>query len=257
VHHHLIDHLAFGDSVLHRYDPRAKIILCLLIIIAAVTNQIKTWSNFIVIFGILLIAIAFGKLPFALVLKRSLIVMPFVLFVVLIRIFTPGTPVIRFGHLAITKEGLWLALSIGIKSLLSVIAIMVLVTTTRFVDLLQGLQKWKISGLFISLLGFLYRYLFVLVDEVMRLKRAFDARSGNIPRKEYLRILGQIIGVLFIRTYSRAERIYQAMLARGYNGRILSFNQLSWHSKDTILLASVSFIIFISYLLQLWLQRSA
>ena len=71
-------------------------------------------------------------------------------------------------------------------------------------------------------ISFMYRYLFVLVDEAMRLQTARDARSVGAGRTLFWRakVLGGMIGCLFIRSYERSERIYAAMLSRGYAGEV-------------------------------------
>jgi len=70
----------------------------------------------------------------------------------------------------------------------------------------------------LSLLSFMYRYLFLLEDQLLRTKRAFESRNINKNGFKNIRALSNVLGTLFIRTYERAERIYMAMCARGYDG---------------------------------------
>lgn len=75
--------------------------------------------------------------------------------------------------------------------------------------------------IFIMIMSFMYRYLFLLVDEVQRMQRAKESRSfGKAKHLHTLRTLSNIIGVLFIRSYERAERVYLAMCSRGFHGEI-------------------------------------
>jgi cobalt/nickel transport system permease protein len=78
----------------------------------------------------------------------------------------------------------------------------------------------------------MYRYMFVLVDEGQRLMRAREARSADLAGQRSggsllwrARVTGDMIGTLFLRTYERSERIYQAMLARGYTGEFRALGQ--------------------------------
>jgi cobalt/nickel transport system permease protein len=84
-------------------------------------------------------------------------------------------------------------------------------------------------------ISFMYRYLFVLVDEAMRLQTARAARSVGTGRTVWWRaqVLGGMIGSLFIRSYERSERIYAAMLSRGFAGEVRTLTRLTWQARDT------------------------
>jgi cobalt/nickel transport system permease protein len=108
-----------------------------------------------------------------------------------------------------------------LKSGVSALSVILLVSTTHFSQLLKGMERLGLPRLLLAIISFLYRYLFLLLDQFMRLLRA--ARSRNLeagPLSLRLRAAGGIVGSLFIRTYSRAERVHAAMLARGYQGTL-------------------------------------
>ena len=95
-----------------------------------------------------------------------------------------------------------------------------LVSTTPFARLLGALRWMRVPGIFVDLLALTYRYLFVLVDEAMTMRRAAAAR-GYAPRwLGQAALIGSLAGSLFVRSYERAERVYGAMLLRGYGSRL-------------------------------------
>jgi cobalt/nickel transport system permease protein len=93
--------------------------------------------------------------------------------------------------------------------------------------------------LLVAIISFMYRYMFVLVDETMRLLRAREARSARLSTRKgggsllwRARVAGNMVGQLFLRSYERSERIYNAMLARGYRGQMLTLNPHTMRSSD-------------------------
>jgi len=134
-------------------------------------------------------------------------------------------------HLTVTDAGLWRLGAILARSGLSMLVAVTLVTITPFADLLRAMRRLGLPALLVAVMAMMYRYLFVLVDEAQRLIRAREARSaasasGRAGRTMAWRatVAGRMIGTLFLRTYERSERIYQAMLARGYQGDILTLS---------------------------------
>ena len=97
---------------------------------------------------------------------------------------------------------------------------MLLVCTTPFSGLLRALERLRFPRLLLTIIAFLYRYLFLLQGEFLRLARAARSRNWEAgPLRVRLAAAGGIVGSLFLRTYARGERVYTAMLARGYDGR--------------------------------------
>ena len=126
----------------------------------------------------------------------------------------------------------WLSfLTILIKFTLTISAALLLIATTSFPGICHALRSLGVPAVFVSQLLFLYRYLFVLMEEAMRLVRARDMRSfGN--RGSGMKVVARLIGTLFFRTVERAERIYSAMLTRGFNGDMPSLIQHRFRSND-------------------------
>ena len=161
---------------------------------------------------------------------RSLVALPFIL-IALPTVFTkPGDPLFDLSlglfTLTGTVEGLEFFASVLIKSWASVTAAVVLTSTTPAFRLLAALRALKIPQILVVVVMLMYRYLFVLVDEAQRMLRSRSARSAGVGRRSggsvvwRARTAGGMAGSLFIRTMDRTERIYMAMLARGYDGTI-------------------------------------
>ena len=161
---------------------------------------------------------------------RSLVALPFIL-IALPTVFTkPGSPLYELPlglvTLTATAEGVEFFASVLIKSWTSVTAAVLLTSTTPPLRLLAALRALRLPAILVAVVMLMYRYLFVLVDEAQRMLRARTARSAAIGPRSGGSIVwraksaGGMAGSLFIRTLDRSERIYMAMLARGYDGSI-------------------------------------
>jgi cobalt/nickel transport system permease protein len=131
-------------------------------------------------------------------------------------------------------------LTVSLKAWLSTLYLILLSSTIRFPDLLKALEKLKMPHIIILTLSFMYRYIFVFQDEALRMKRARDARSREGNVFWHINSLGSIIGSLFIRAYERGERVYKAMLARGFDGEVSNINEFNLKPSDLIFLISSS-----------------
>jgi cobalt/nickel transport system permease protein len=146
----------------------------------------------------------------------------------------PGDPAFNFSlgpwQLTATWVGIIRFVSILVRSWLSVQMAILLTATTQFPDLMHALRHLRVPHLLVAIISFMYRYLFVLVDEAMRLLRAREARSARLNNKSggtiwwRARVAGNMVGQLFLRSYERSDRVYNAMLARGYRGHYYTLN---------------------------------
>ncbi len=229
MHAHLFDPFVSTDSPVHALDPRVKLTLALLFLLSVALTPIGAWAALILYFSTLQAAVVLSGISPLRMLRRSGIALPFVLAALPLLFTTPGSPLFTFSIgswiLAPTAEGLLRFLSIALKSWISVQAALLLSATTPFPDLLLAMRAFHIPQLLVSVIGLMWRYLFVLADEAIRLVRARDARSGAEPGRRSgggvlwrARVTGGMAGSLFVRGFDRADRVYSAMLARGYDG---------------------------------------
>jgi cobalt/nickel transport system permease protein len=135
------------------------------------------------------------------------------------------------------------------KFIVTMLALIALVSTTRFADLLTAMQKLAVPKLLIIQLGFLYRYIFVLIDRAHQIMRARAGRKlRNLGFKAELKTASSMLGSLFIRSIDTAEHINIAMQARGFDGNWRSLSQLQFRRGDLLfILVSATFVLVLYY----------
>ncbi len=244
------------QSPVHKLDPRVKVAATVLFILSNALLPDGAWIAFGLAWLFLLAANALARLGLGYTFKRSFVALPFALVAVTVLFSIPGKPLISFHflmwNLTITDAGLLRFVSILIRSWLSVQIAILLVAVTRFPDLIHALEHLRVPAILTTIIAFLYRYLFVLVDEVYRLLRARESRSAAAPGQRSggsvlwrARIAGHMAGQLFLRSYERSDRIYNAMAARGYAGRLRTLNPHEMKSSDYLVTAFIIAIVFI------------
>jgi cobalt/nickel transport system permease protein len=210
------------DSVLHRRDTRAKILAALMILVATSRGSLA--------FPALAVAsaITLARLPVAPVLLRGAVVLPFSLSFAIASVFS--------GHLE-------LAAYVLLRSYLSAVCVVVLLGCTPLPSILDGMGRMGAPPLLLEVIQFVYRYLSLIGDQSKRMAVAATARGA---RRSFAAVAGSI-GVLFARSYDRAEAINRAMLARGYAGSLTPPAARAFDTADALLLF-VSFVILIASL---------
>ncbi|MHC4441135.1 MAG: cobalt ECF transporter T component CbiQ [Planctomycetota bacterium] len=239
MHHHYIDRFAYQDSLIHRLDPRAKIVAVLAysIVLISLSKYVIPSPGYLIFPFVLLVL---GGIPLRFVAKHILMVSPFIFCLVIF------SPVFDKSPYPITESwevrGGWVtAVSIMVRFVLGMGALIGLVSTTRFGELVKGFEKLGVPRLLVAQLRFLYRYLFLLLDQAMHLRQARRARdAGRGPLSWRWRSSAGLVGVLFLRTLEQAEATHLAMEARGYEGTIHLLNPLRWRGRDGVFLLLVA-----------------
>jgi cobalt/nickel transport system permease protein len=207
------------QSPVHRLAPEVKIAAVLLFtIIVVVTPRTEFWA-----FGgyaVLLVVVAvIARVPGLWLAKRATIELPFVLLAVALPFAGQGARVDWLG-LSLSVDGLHGAWNIFAKGTLGVLASLLLAATTTMRDLILGLGRLRCPTVFTQIATFMLRYLDVLADDARRMRIARLAR-GYDPRFLWqVKAFAVSVGALFLRAYERGERVYLAMVSRGYNGRL-------------------------------------
>jgi cobalt/nickel transport system permease protein len=254
--HSFIDEYSRLNSVIHRLDPRTKFIASLAFILAVVLTPTSNWWVFAFYFAVIVSMVALSRLPAYYVLKRSMAILPFVLLIaIFIPFFKEGDVAASFNiwlwQISVTYNGLLVLAGIIVKSCLCILSLILLSSTTRMDDLLKGLKQLGMPQIMILILSFMYRYIFVLVDEIMRTQQARDSRNFGGSRLYQLRTIGHIVGTLFIRSYERGERIYAAMLARGFDGQVRTLHKLRFKHADAYFGVVFGMVLVLPYII--WL----
>ena len=262
MHINLFDHYQNQSTPVHRLDPRVKVIIALVFILSSALLPDQAWAAYGLMALLILVAARLACLPFGFLLKRALIVLPFMLAALTIIFTLPGTAVfsIHIGPWTInaTDAGLTRFASILIRSWLSVLAAIWLTATTPFPDLMHALRHLHAPQALISIISFMYRYLFVIADEAKRLLRARTARSARLAGRGggslrwRAKVAGGMVGQLFLRSFERSDRVYNAMLARGYQGQLLTMNSHQMTQQDWIVgVTAVVIILLVQFLARL------
>lgn len=257
MHINLSDQYIHRSSIVHRLDPRVKVLLVLLYIVCLGILPAGEWGGFTLHFSLLLIAIIFSKVESLDLFRRSLIVVPFLLVAVSLIFTTPGVEWFQLPLLnwRITELGAIRFLSVIFRAWFAVQSAILLTMTTRIPDLFWSLSALKLPSLLVGTISFMYRYLFVLADEALRMMRARSARSprlANVPKPTLFwegRVTGSMVGSLFIRSLERSERVYSAMLSRGYDGRVLVLGGFKMGARDWLILLGTSLLLLLTQLI--------
>ncbi|MEW6721372.1 MAG: cobalt ECF transporter T component CbiQ [Thermodesulfobacteriota bacterium] len=231
-----LDRLSYLDTAVHRLDPRAKVIATMLFVVAVVSFPRYEVLSLLPFFLFPLLVGAFGDIPAGFIARKVAAVSPFAVFVGMFNpLLDPGIVAVSPGF---SVSAGWVSFaSILVKFALTVSAALLLIATTSFPGICRGLRRLGFPALFVSQLLFLYRYLFVLVEEAIRVVRARDMRSFG-RRGTGARVFVRIVGTLFLRTVERAERIYGAMLARGFRGEGPSMRPETLRPADAVFVLS-------------------
>ena len=228
-----------GNGFLYRLDARVKVVVTLLLILGILLTPEHALPAYGLLWVLLGGLAAASRISLWRLARLGGLALPFVLAAVTLPFTMPGHAVFRVAGITISDAGLMRFISILLKSWLSVQAALLLSLTTPFTDLLWAFACLHLPETLIAIVGFMYRYLYTLSDEAERLIRARAARSAVLTGRKAggrlrwrARTAGGMIGNLFLRSYERSERVYGAMVARGYNGqmRTLSPPRLSWTS---------------------------
>jgi cobalt/nickel transport system permease protein len=196
-HHH-----GRHEGVLSRLPAGVKLGAALVVIVGTVTVPPDAVRWFAAAGLVLLVAVVVSRLPLMFLLKRLAWLSPLILGVALVNALQP------------TARGGWVV--VAARSAICLLTIILVSNTTPFSRILRVLQQVKVPGLLITTLALMHRYLFVLVDEAERMRRARASRTFTRRRHSRWQALSTVVGQLFIRSSERAERIYDAMCARGW-----------------------------------------
>ena len=208
-----------GATFWHKLAPHTRVLCVLLMVFAiALTPNGRWWTWLVYGAGILLLILS-SRVTLAVLFQRVAVEFVFIGVVILGALFQDQGDVLwSWGYLRITSEGLTALGSVALKSFLSLVIVNILVLTTSVSHLLQALITLKTPWLLVAIMASMIRYLSVLVDEFTSMRRAALSRNlMSSPGWQRL-VVGNMIGSLFIRTYERGDRIYHAMLSRGYTG---------------------------------------
>jgi cobalt/nickel transport system permease protein len=220
LHHVVVERWSRGSSPLHTRDARSKLGALLVFLIAVSTTSPRAQLAFAGYAALLLAALFAARLPLVSVLTRAALVLPFSATFALIT-WWAGDPA--------------RAISLAEKSFLSGLAVLLTIATTPWNDLVHALGWMGVPRFLLLVIQFVYRYLFVISEQAQHMRQAAISREGTRrARSIRFRAATGAVGVLFARSWERAEGIHRAMLARGFTGHFLSLERPHFHAADIV-----------------------
>jgi len=241
MEHKYIDEYA-ERSPYSKVDPRTKlVILIAFLVIAALAISPRATISI----GIISVVIAAGSM----IPPRHLIYG-----------LTPAIPFIVAIFLSILLVGtIENAIIITIRILASALAAITVASTTPMFDQLRALQWFKVPAVITLMILFVYRFIFVFIDELERMKisriaRGLDLRKGSLFKRRLMHTLGQTIGMLFVRVNNRASRVFDSLRARGFSGEIKGRRILKFRAVDALYALTIAALMFIPTSIQLGLM---
>jgi cobalt/nickel transport system permease protein len=226
------ERLARGNSYLHNLNPRVKIIGATLFTLATTTTQ--QFPVAFAAFTLSLSLLLFAQLPLIDILKRILVVNSFTVFLwVTLPLTYGGENSVNIGSLELCTEGILLASLITIKTNAILICFMALISTSTVAQLGHGLERLGLPERLCFLLLFSYRFIFVIYEEYRRLLRAAKIRNFTPGSNIHTyRTFGYLFGMTLVKSYNRSQRVHQAMLLRGFNGKLIPLTNSNLNKND-------------------------
>ncbi|MBU0544082.1 MAG: cobalt ECF transporter T component CbiQ [Proteobacteria bacterium] len=227
-----MDTLSNRDTPVHNLDPRAKLLTTLIFIITVISFGKHEISALVPFFIFPAAIISIGNLPFYYLFRKLLIVTPFA---IMIGIFNPLIDREILMHIgSFSISGGWISFaSIMLRFALTAGSVLVLIACTGFNSVCMALDKMGAPRIFAVQLLFLYRYIFVLINEASRVANARSLRSFDGKGKG-IKVFSYLLGHLLLRTIDRAQRIHLAMLCRGFDGEIKIRRRLNIGTKEVL-----------------------
>lgn len=233
--HHLggdVEAVAAGDSPVHRLDPRVKIVGLIGLVVVSVSLPPGAWLAFAALAAILVGLVAVARLHPLHVIRRMTIEAPFLL----------AAAVLPFT----VEDGVVLGITVGIKITIGVLGMVILSSTTPFPRLLRGFELLRTPRLIVVIVSFMWRYLHVLGEQVSNMQTARAARGFSARFFwQAAASTGSLVATLFVRSLERGERVYLAMLSRGYDGSMpaTAVEPLSLRAADVSFLATLAVVL--------------
>ena len=210
-----LDRFGRSRSLCHRLPARLKILLTLSVVVTGISVSAANWHVHGLLAVIVFVGHSIAKIPLAYVGRRLVFFLPMVF---LLSISMPASQGFAAG---------WLIMAdILLRSTLAFVTVLWLINVMPFNQLLLTLRELWVPEILVATLAFMYRYVFVLWDELDKMRTARRARTfgeGGVLFR--WKTSGQLIGMLLIRAMERAERVYGAMCARGWDGHVRSLDE--------------------------------
>jgi cobalt/nickel transport system permease protein len=209
-----LEQLSGGDTCIHRLHPMVKLLVTALFIVTVVSFNRYALAQLVPYIFYPMLLTALCETPYAMLIKRFLIALPFCLFAGISNVLFDTAAAFTINGITVSY-GFISLITILFKTYLCVMSVMILVSVTPFYELTSTLQRLRTPGIFITMFEMTYRYISMLLHEAYSMSIAYSLRSHNRKGIE-MKDMGSFAGLLLIRSFDRADRVYNAMKCRGY-----------------------------------------
>ncbi len=208
-----------ADTLVHRMAPQCKVAAVALFVLAVASTPTGRYWPYLGYLLLLAAVAAVARLPPLTLLRRLLVEVPFLLFVVSLPVLG-GPPQLTVLGVGLSVPGLHAAASIALKATFGLLARGILAATTPLPEIIPGLERLRVPRVFTAVAAFMVRYAEVLADELARMRTAAACRGGNPRWLWQVRDVTVGLGALAVRSFERGERVCLAMASRGYTGTL-------------------------------------
>jgi cobalt/nickel transport system permease protein len=206
-----------ADTPVHRLPPHCKLVALVAFVLVVVATPGEQFWAFGAYAALLAAVAALARVPALFIGRRMVVELPFVGFALLLPFVANGERVELLG-VTVSAPGLLAAWNILAKATLGVIASILLAATTEPRALLLGFERLRLPDVIVQIATFMVRYIEVVLDDLRRMRIARESRGFRGRDLRDAGVVAKSAGALFIRSYERGERVYLAMLSRGYTG---------------------------------------
>lgn len=210
------DEMASKKTVIHRVNPLAKLIVTLLYSVVVISFEKYNLSGLIPFILYPIITFLLAEVPFLPVLKRLIVAIPFVIGIGILNPVFDTNIYIKISGFGISYG--WISFtSLVLKSSLTLLAGLLLIATTKIYEIAWAFRKIGTPRIFVIQFLLIHRYIFVLLEEVLLTVKAYRLRSP-FEKGLSLKVGGALLGQILMKAIERANRVYNAMILRGFNG---------------------------------------
>jgi cobalt/nickel transport system permease protein len=209
--------LIVADTPVHRMAPQCKVAATALFVLVVAATPTGTYWPYLWYLLLLSTVATVAALPPLILLRRLLVEVPFLLFVLALPVLGTPPQVALLG-VDLSVPGLHAAAAIALKATFGLLTTGILAATTPLPEIITGLERLRVPRVFTAVAAFMVRYTDVLLDELARMRTAAACRGGNPRWLWQIRDVAAGLGTLVVRSFERGERVYLAMASRGYTG---------------------------------------
>jgi cobalt/nickel transport system permease protein len=238
-----LEELTHKDTPLHRLQPTIKLIITVIYVLTVISFRPEMVSGLVPFICFPVFFMILGEIPLKPLAIRCSYALPFAFFSGVSNLFISRDVVISIGKFYVT-EGMISFTSLLLKTILTVMCVLILMSTTSMNEILYSLIGLHIPSLIVIQIMMTYRYMGVLLEEASVMYHAYLLRA---PKEKGIKMkdMGSFLGQLILRSFDRAERIYQAMKCRGFEGSITFSKKEKLGVKGWSVLLVVGFLLVI------------